>query len=118
VDSSGWVEYLGGGPKSSNFLPYLSDERNLLVPTVVLYEVFKKLFREQGKTIADVFLSHALRSIVISFTEDLALDAAQLSIAHKLAMADAIIYATALSRGAKLVTSDQHFRGLKDAIVF
>jgi predicted nucleic acid-binding protein len=84
----------------------------------MLYEVFKKLLREQGKTIADVFLSHALRAIVISFTEDLALDAARLSITHKLAMADAIIYATALSLGAKLVTGDRHFQGLPDAIVF
>lgn len=117
VDSSGWIEYFGQGPRAVDLVPYLSDEQSVLVPTVVLYEVFKKLLREQGKTFADAFVSHALRRIVISLTEDLALAAARLSIDHKLAMADAVIYATAQAHRATLITGDQHFRNLPNVIL-
>jgi toxin FitB len=117
VDSSGWIEVFGRGPKLSAFLPYVSVEPNLLVPTVVIYEVVKKLLRERGKTVADAFISYALRRVVIPFTDDLAISAAQLSLTHKLAMADAAIYATALEHGAKVVTSDQHFLGLSDVVL-
>jgi predicted nucleic acid-binding protein len=112
VDSSGWIEYLGGGPKANEFAPYLERQDCLLVPTIVLYEVFKKLSRERGKTIADRFVSQAFRCVLVALDENIALVAARLSLDHRLSMADAIIYATAQTHQAQLITGDAAFQGL------
>lgn len=117
VDSSGWVEYFGDGPKANSFAAYLEQENSVLVPTIVLYEVFKKLSREHGKTSADRFVSYAMGRLIVPLDEMLALSAARVSLDYRLAMADAIIYATAQAQQAKLVTSDTHFRGLADVII-
>lgn len=73
--------------------------------------------RERGKTEADRFISEALRRVVVPLDEGLALAAALVSNEHKLAMADAIIYATARAHQAQLVTGDAAFRGLPDVII-
>jgi predicted nucleic acid-binding protein len=112
VDSSGWVEFLGDGPRAGKFAPYFEHEERLLVPVIVLYEVYKKLLSAQGSTAADRFLSAALRARVAPIDENLALLAARISLERHLAMADAMIYATALAANARVVTSDAHFRGL------
>lgn len=118
VDSSGWVEVLGEGPKAAAFWQYLSRERKLVVPTVVIYEVAKKLMRvnaEDGSV--EQFLSQALRASVVGLNDRVAVIAAELSLRHNLAMADAIVYATARDMNALLVTSDPHFEGLRGVIV-
>ena len=112
VDYSGWVEFLGDGPRADKFAPYFEHEERLLVPVIVLYEVYKKLLSAQGSTAADRFLSAALRARVVPIDENLAPLAARISLERHLAMADAMIYATALAANARLVTSDAHFRGL------
>ena len=111
VDSSGWVEYFGEGPKAETFAPCLENEP-LLVPTVVLYEVYKKLRQAESTTAADRFVSQALRQRVVPLDEPVALAAAKVSLEHHLPMADAIIYATALLFRAELVTSDPDFKDL------
>jgi predicted nucleic acid-binding protein len=118
VDSSGWIEFLGDGPLVDRFAPYFEREERLIVPAIVLYEVYKKLLSVQGSTAADRFLSAALRARVVPIDERLALLAARISLDRRLAMADAMIYATALAAGAHLVTSDTHFKGLPGATVF
>ena len=112
VDSSGWLEYITADTKADAFAPYLEGSRQLLVPTIVLYEVYKRLTQMRGKTEAERFASHALRQSIVELDEDLALSAAKISLVHRLAMADAVIYATALALHAELVTSDQAFSGL------
>ena len=112
VDSSGWLEYLTSDTKADAFAPFLEGSRPLLVPTIVLYEVYKKVTQLRGKMHADRFASQALRQVVVALDEDLALSAAKTSLHHRLAMAGAIIYATALAHRAELVTSDQAFSGL------
>jgi predicted nucleic acid-binding protein len=117
VDSSGWVEFLGDGPLADKFARHFEREDRLIVPAIVLYEVYKKLLSAQGSTAADRFLSAALRARVIPLDERLALLAARISLDHRLAMADAMIYATALGTGAHLYTSDMHFQGLSGTTV-
>ena len=117
VDSSGWVEFIGDGPLAEKFAPYFEREEHLLVPAIVLYEVYKKLLSAQGSTAADRFLSAALRARLVPIDERLALLAARISLDRRLAMADAMIYATALAAGAHLITSDSHFQGLAEATV-
>jgi predicted nucleic acid-binding protein len=112
VDSSGWLEYITSDSKADLFAPYLEGERPILVPTIVLYEVRKILLQRQPKTVADLFVSEALRRTVVPVDQEISLSAAVISIQHELPMADALIYATAERNGAELVTSDVHFEGL------
>ena len=112
LDSSGWLEYLTQDAKADAIAPYLEGDVSVLIPAIVLYEVRKILLLKQSKTLADIFWSEALRRILVPIDEDLAFNAAELSVSHKLAMADAIIYATALHYNAPLITSDAHFANL------
>jgi predicted nucleic acid-binding protein len=117
VDSSGWLEYLTEDLNAAGFAPYIERKAPALMPTIVLYEVFKVLVRERGKTDADRFVSQAFRHILVPLDEDLALASARVSLEFRLAMADAIIYATALTYQATLVTGDVAFRGLPGVII-
>jgi len=112
VDSSGWLEYITGDEKADAFGTILQGNAQVLVPTIVLYEVFKILLLRTNKTDANLFLSEALRRTVVDLTDTIALAAASHSIDRKLPMADAIIYATAQAHQAELITSDAHFSGL------
>jgi predicted nucleic acid-binding protein len=90
----------------------------IVVPAIVLYEVYKKLLSALGSTAADAFLSAALRTRVVPMDERIALAAARISLDRHLAMADSMIYPTAVAAGTQVVTSDQHFQGLPGATVF
>jgi len=117
ADSSCWLEYITLDTKANEAAKFIEGSRTILVPTIVLYEVYKKLKQSLGRTVADQFASQAMRCQVIPLDERLALAAAAASIQHKLAMADAIIYTTARSLEAELVTSDRAFASLPGIIV-
>jgi len=112
VDSSGWLEYITADEKADAFGQIFQSDAHVLVPTIVLYEVFKILLLRASRTDANIFLSEALRRSVVDLTETIALAAASYSIEQKLPMADAIIYATAQAHKAELITSHAHFSGL------
>jgi predicted nucleic acid-binding protein len=112
VDSSGWFEYLGDGPQSDAFGAYLNDYSRLVVPSIVFYEVNKKLLSTGNDHALRRFVSHAVRSINVPLDFELAAAAAKASVEHRLAMADAMIYAIAQAFSAELVTADSDFRGL------
>ena len=109
IDSSGWLEYITGDQKADLFAPYFESDVRILVPVIVLYEVRKVLLKSFPETMADIFQSNALRHEVINIDEYIAMSAATLSLKFKLAMADALICATAQRYGARLITSDAHF---------
>jgi predicted nucleic acid-binding protein len=98
--------------KADLFAPYLEGARPVLVPAVVLYEVRKILLQRQPKTIANLFVSEALRRTVVPVDQEIALSAAVISSQRELPMADALIYAIAEKNRAELVTADAHFKGL------
>ena len=114
VDSAGWVEYLGDGPKATEFARYLDKREFVLLPTTVVYEVYKKLLRERPSLIAQQFLSGAFdfQERLIPLDVVIAELAAKVTIETKLPMADAIIYASARQYRVSLITSDSHFDGL------
>ena len=123
VDSSGWIEYLTDGKKADLFAPFLELEEFLLVPSIVFYEVYKKLLAvsEANPAIRTApwrFVSHALRATNAVFDADIALKAVEVSRNYKLAMADAIIFSTAQFHNANLITSDSHFAGLPGVTLF
>lgn len=112
IDSWGWLEYMTEDKKADKFASYIEGPAAVYVPAIVMYEVYRKLLMSYEKMLAERFLSHAFRRVSIPLDEQLALAAAAASIDHKLAMADAIIYAAAQMYGARLITSDRHFRSL------
>jgi predicted nucleic acid-binding protein len=117
VDSSGWIEFFTDGPLVAEYSKYLKDLTRLVTPTIVLYEVYKKIKRERTEEDALFAVSLINRTSVIPLSESLALLAADLSLKHSLPMADAIVYTTALEKNCKVVTSDTHFKGLDRVVL-
>jgi len=116
IDSSGWLEVFRGGPHADRLARLLADPTEILTPTIVLYEVYKVLKRDASEEDALQAVAQMLRTNVVPLNETLALEAADTSLEHSLAMADAIVYATARSRGAELVTTDADLEGLPGVV--
>ena len=112
VDSSGWLEYFAEGSNAKFFAPAIEDIKNLLVPVICLYEVFKKLLQQSGLNEAQLHVSDMKQGKIIEIDESLALSAAKLSAELKLPMADSLILATARANNATLWTQDEHFKDL------
>ena len=112
VDSSGWIEYLAARPNAEKFAPYIEGGEPLVTSAIQLYEIYKVIRRDISEERAIESIS-ALRCTTIEpLAESLALEAADLSLEHGLAMADAMILATAVRHDAELVTADADFEGL------
>lgn len=109
VDSSGWLEYFADGPNAAFFAPAIEATRELLVPTLSLYEVFKRVLQQRGEGEALQAVALMQQGQVVELTSALALAAAKASIGHRLPMADSIIVATAQAHGAILWTQDADF---------
>ena len=112
VDSSGWLEYFAEGGNANFFAPAIEDTKNLLVPVICIYEVFKKLLLQSGDNEAQIHVSDMKQGKIIEIDESLALSAAKLSAELKLPMADSLILATARTNNAILWTQDEHFKDL------
>ncbi|MBV6394227.1 MAG: hypothetical protein KPEEDBHJ_03480 [Anaerolineales bacterium] len=113
VDSSGWLEYFADGDNADFFAPAIEDTKNLLVPVICIYEVFKKILLQSGINEAQVHVSDMKQGQVIEIDESLALSAAKLSADLKLPMADSLILASARANNAILWTQDEHFKDLE-----
>ena len=109
VDSSGWIEFFTGGPKAKAFAAYLKDAERIATPAVVLYEVYKKIKRERGESVARLCAAQLEKTRLIPLTADLALLAADLSLEYSLPMADSFVLATARMQQAQLITADADF---------
>lgn len=106
VDSCGWLEWFTDGVLAEQYRPYLADQESLLVPVIVLYEVYKVLNREVGEEKALLAAAYMKRSSVIPIDEVIAFSAADTALKENLAMADAIIVATAQIHDCEIITSD------------
>jgi len=114
IDSSGWIEYFVNGPNVDFFASPIRDTENLIVPTICLYEVFKRVLSEFGEDRALDVIGGMLLGTVIELNRDIAIHAARISLEYKIAMADSIIYATARAQNATLWTQDEHFKNLDE----
>lgn len=115
IDSSGWLEYFTAGKLAPKFRPVIeaADQKHVFTPTIVLFEVFKKLAKVRDKETAFQAIAHiSAKSTVIQLTSEIALQAASISLSNSLAMADAIIKATSEDVDATLVTADPDFKNL------
>ena len=113
VDSCGWIEFFTNGPSADEYATELSaPPERIVVPTVVLHEVYKFLLRTAGEETALRCAARMTTCRIVDLDSVIALEGADLAVRHKLAMADAIVLATAPREGAELVTSDADLKGL------
>ena len=114
VDSSAWLEYFEDGPNAAAFAEPIESPGELAVPTLTLFEVFKLTHQLTDETTILKVIAIMLQGRVIELSATLAIDAARLSLEIGLAMADAIILATARAEDAVLWTQDSHIEGLEN----
>jgi len=112
VDSSGWLEYFAEGENADFFAPAIEDIENLIVPTVTIYEVFKRILLVNGMDVAELRIADLYKGQQVDLTTSLALSAAQLSVEFHLPMADSFILATARNYEAVFWTQDDHFKDI------
>jgi predicted nucleic acid-binding protein len=112
VDTSGWLEYFFGQPNAQFFSQPIEDIASSIVPTICLYEAYKKVGLVADEARALQIAAQMKQGRVVPVCADVAIQAARVSIRHSLPMADSIVYATALIHGATLWTQDEHFRAL------
>jgi predicted nucleic acid-binding protein len=114
VDTCGWIEVATQGPLADDFLPTLRTLSHVIVPTIVQYELYRWLSRERDEATALRVIGMTGSATVVPLTSAIALLAAEVGAKHRLAMADAVVYATAIHHRATVMTCDQHFADLPD----
>jgi predicted nucleic acid-binding protein len=118
IDSTFWLEYFADTETGNIVSEIIENTNELVVPTITVYEVFKKLLFERNEDDALLAIAHMKQGKVINLTDELSLSAAIISKNHRLPMADSIIYATNLKYNCILWTQDKHFKGIKSVNYF
>ena len=112
VDSSAWLEYFANGPNASFFAKPVEDAQRLVVPTLAILEVFKRVLQQRTEGDALQAIAVMRQGIVVDLDTPIALRAAKLSVDHRLPMADSMILATTRAYDATLWTQDADFKDL------
>lgn len=112
VDSSAWLEYFADGPNAQHFAAPIEKPGKLIVPSITLLEVFKRVAQQRDENAALQCIAVMQQGSVVDLDRALALSAAAMGLRHKLPLADSVIYATAQSRDALVWTQDADFDGL------
>jgi len=118
VDSSGWLEYFADGPNAGHFAPVINDAKKLLVSTINIYEVYKKVISERNEDDALQAIAMMGQARVCEITASIAAQAAKISYIFKLPMADCLIYATAVEQDAIIWTQDADFKDMEGVKYF
>ena len=113
VDSSGWLEFFADAPNAGFFAQPLSDPGALIVPTISMYEVFKRVLQQRDEGAAPEAIALMEQGRVVDLDSALSMAAARLSVDLRLPMADSIILATAKVHDAVLWTQDADFEGIE-----
>jgi predicted nucleic acid-binding protein len=113
VDSSGWLEYFAGGTNTNFFAPIVKATDSLVVPTICMYEVFKRMLAQRGEEIALQAIGIMSLGTIADLTRETAINAANISSQFKISMVDSIILATTRAYDATLWTQDADFKGIE-----
>jgi len=113
VDSCGWLEYFADGPNADFYAPAIEDVDNLVVPTICLLEVFKRILQQRGENDALQAVALMHRGTVADLDVGVALAAAKIGHELKLPLADSVIVATARAQRAVIWTQDGDFQNLE-----
>ncbi|MBI4363067.1 MAG: PIN domain-containing protein [Euryarchaeota archaeon] len=117
VDSSAWIEYFRGTPEGARTRDSI-EAGECGTPMLVLAELSDKYHRMRWPSWeADVKFVLS-RSAILELTQEIAMRAGETKArlrkkAPDFGLVDAIIYETARSVGADLLTLDSHFAGLE-----
>ncbi|GJL65569.1 MAG: hypothetical protein NPIRA05_05400 [Nitrospirales bacterium] len=111
VDSSGWLEFFANADNAGFFSKAIQDTSQLIVPTLSLFEVFKRILQQRGENDALLAIATMQQGQVVDLTPSLALAAAKLSASEHLPLADSVILTTARAYHATLWTQDVDFKG-------
>ena len=112
VDTSGWLEYFEGGQNAGKFSTPIKKIKELVVPTICIYEISKVILRESDENHLLQALAAIHKGEVVTLTPSISTAAAKISLQYKLPMADSIIYTTANHFDATVWTQDVDFKGL------
>ncbi|MCF6247831.1 MAG: type II toxin-antitoxin system VapC family toxin [Desulfobacula sp.] len=110
VDSCGWLEWFTDGELADKYKGYLANRDKLLIPAIIIYEVYKVLKRETTEEKALLAVGYMKNSLVILLDETLAISAADIALQEKLAMADAIIIAVSRVHNCSIISSDSDLK--------
>ena len=113
VDSSAWLEYFADGPNASIFAGPVEDTGSLVVPSISLFEVFKRVLQHSDESAALQAVAVMQQGTVVNLGAAIAVNAARLSVDLRLPLADSVILATAREYGAELWTQDAEFKGIE-----
>lgn len=114
VDSSGWLEYFADGPNANFFASPIEDLDRLIVPTLCIAEIFKRICQQRGENDALQAVALMTQGQVVDLDVSIALYAAKLGLDYKWPLADSIILATARLKDAVVWTQDADFKGLEN----
>ena len=112
IDSSAWLEYFAAGENATFFAAAIEDIQELVVSTLSLYEVFKRVLQQRTENEALQVVAVMQQGLLVDLDANIAVSAARLSINHHLLMADSVMLATAREHEATLWTQDAHFEGI------
>lgn len=112
VDSSAWLSYFADDANAARFAPAIEDLRQLLVPSITIAEVGRRITQQRDDATALRYVALMMQGRVVNLDADLALAAARLGMRHRLPLADSIVYATARRFEAIVWTQDADFDAL------
>lgn len=112
VDTSGWLEYFEGGQNAKKFSTPIKEIKELVVPTICIYEISKVILRESDENHLLQALAAIQKGRIVNLTSSISTAAAKVSLKYKLPMADSIIYVTAQCFNATVWTQDVDFKDL------
>jgi toxin FitB len=118
VDSSGWLEYFINGKNADRFAAVIEETEELIVSSLNICEVFKKVIAEKDEDSAFEAVAVMQQAKVIEVTSSIAIQAAKFSYIFKMPLADSIVYLTAIENNAVVWTQDADFKGMQDVEYF
>ena len=116
LDSSYWLEYFAGSENCKEYKKEIENISNVIIPTIIIYEVFKKLLMETTEDNALIAIAHMELGKVIEIDSEIAISAAKFSVHYKIPMADSIILSVSKKFSSKFYTHDEHFSNIPDVI--
>lgn len=117
VDSSGWIEYFVDGPNAYRFAEAIESTEDLIIPTIILTEVYRWMLRNSSESNTLTVLAMMKQGKVVDLDAFHAVASAEISHKHRLPLADGIIYTTAVQCNAELITQDADLKGL-DGVIY
>jgi predicted nucleic acid-binding protein len=116
VDSSGWLEYFADAPNADFFAPAIENASELVVPSLSIYEVFKRVLQQRGEDNALQAVGVMAQGLIVDLNMEIAINAAKISVELRLPMADSIILASARAYSATFWTQDADFQNIEGVL--